>query len=234
MESKSRSWLSYAFFTLWHKYCCFHGRATRAEYWSFFLFHYLTTKGFKLLAAPACVILFNKHDMFSGQVHLWDEFTGGAYLKTASQVNGFIWTMLQQQWNNMTSTTAGLTVLVILACSLALDAFFLLPAWGAAVRRLHDVGWSGWWAGLGLFSRVACYGFAAWTAHSVTVQTLADGMAAQTPLHYLFYGVGQVGAICVAVSGMISLGIGLLQLTLGCIAGKPTLNRYGPSPKLEF
>lgn len=224
-----RSWISTALFTLWHKYCCFHGRATRAEYWYFFLFHYLTTHGFKLLAAPVCVILFNKRDMFSGQVRLWDEFTGTAYLKTAARVNDFLWTALQQQWHNMTSNVAGLAVLAILAFSLALDAFFVLPAWAVAVRRLHDVGWSGRWAGAGLFSRVACYGFTAWTAHAVTVQALADGSG--QIMHYLLDGVGRVGAVCVAVSGTLTILIGLLQLALGCIDGKCTMNRYGSSPK---
>lgn len=227
-----RSWISTALFTLWHKYCCFRGRATRAEYWSFFLFHYFTTKGFKLLAAPVCVILFNKQDMFSGQVRLWDEFTGTAYLKTAAQVNDFIWSVLQQQWHDMTSNIAGMAVLAILAFSLALDAFFVLPAWAVAVRRLHDVGWSGWWAGAGLFSRAACYGFTAWMAHDVTVQALAGGSA--QVMHYLLDGVGQVGAICVAVSGTLTLSIGLLQLALGCIDGKRVLNRYGPSPKAHY
>lgn len=224
-----RSWISTALFTLWHKYCCFHGRATRAEYWSFFLFHYFTTQGFKLLAAPVCVILFNKQDMFSGQVGLWDEFTGTAYLKTAAQVNDFIWTVLQQQWHNMTSNVAGLAVLAILAFSLALDAFFVLPAWAVAVRRLHDVGWSGWWAGAGLFSRVACYGFTAWMAHDVTVQALAGGSG--QVMRYLLDGVGLVGAVCVAVSGTITILTGLLQLALGCIDGKCMMNRYGSSPK---
>lgn len=170
--------------------------------------------------------------MFSGQVRLWDEFTGTAYLKTAAQVNDFIWSVLQQQWHDMTSNIAGMAVLAILAFSLALDAFFVLPAWAVAVRRLHDVGWSGWWAGAGLFSRAACYGFTAWMAHDVTVQALAGGSA--QVMHYLLDGVGQVGAICVAVSGTLTLSIGLLQLALGCIDGKRVLNRYGPSPKAHY
>lgn len=230
MDLKTRRiWISTALSTLWHKYCRFQGRAARAEYWSFFLFHYFTTKGFKLLAAPVCVILFNKRDMFSGQVKLWDEFTGTAYLKTAAQVNDFIWNVLRQQWHNMTSEVAGLAVLAILAFSLALDAFFVLPAWAVAVRRLHDVGWSGWWAGAGLFSRAACYGFAAWMAHDVTVQALAGG--SEQVMRYLLDGVGKVGAVCVAVSGTLTVSIALLQLALGCIDGKSIPNRYGPSPK---
>lgn len=227
----SRSWVSIAFFTLWHKYCRFHGRATRAEYWSFFLFHYFTTKGFKLVATPVCAVLFHKQDMFDGQVRLWDEFTGRAYLKSASQVNDFIWDTLHRQWLNMTSTAAGVSVLFILVCSLLLDAFFVLPAWAVAVRRLHDVGWSGIWASVGLFSQVACYGFAAWTAHTVAVQTLADGAVGADVLHYLLNGVGKIGTICVGISAGLSLALGLLQLGLGCMDSKRGVNRYGFSPK---
>lgn len=92
-----------------------------------------------------------------------------------------------------------------------------LPQLAVGVRRLHDVGWSGWWLGGGyLLSFVLV---ALWVADFV--QTRSDH-------EQLFSRPLGVTAI-VMTMGAVGYGIMLFVLTL--LPGTPGTNEFGPDPK---
>ena len=95
--------------TCMRKYVTFSGRATRSEFWWFFLF----------------TILVN--------------------LAATSQASSFVPILLDGQ--NMTENESSyfLNNFFFLYLSTITSLILLLPSLAVAVRRLHDVGRSGWW-----------------------------------------------------------------------------------------
>ena len=95
--------------TCMRKYVTFSGRATRSEFWWFFLF----------------TILVN--------------------LAATSQASSFVPILLDGQ--NMTENESSyfLNNFFFLYLSTITSLILLLPSLAVAVRRLHDVGKSGWW-----------------------------------------------------------------------------------------
>ena len=95
--------------TCMRKYVTFSGRATRSEFWWFFLF----------------TIIVN--------------------LAATSQASSFVPILLDGQ--NMTENESSyfLNNFFFLYLSTITSLILLLPSLAVAVRRLHDVGKSGWW-----------------------------------------------------------------------------------------
>lgn len=102
--------------TVYKKYCCFNGRASRAEYWWFQLF----SQGIGALLSIACCALvsYDVYDLVS--------VTDGD-------------PSFEEVLGEITPVTIAAWVIFVL---FALGSF--LPAMGVLVRRLHDTGRSGW------------------------------------------------------------------------------------------
>ena len=95
-----------------------------------------------------------------------------------------------------------------------------LLAFAATVRRLHDVGWSGWWAGMYL---VLLLGF---VAHSfywryVELPQLEPGERSSL---YRFFPL-------LMTVNLAMWGLGVFILVLAVLDGTPGPNRYGADPK---
>lgn len=102
--------------TVYRKYCCFKGRASRAEYWWFQLF----SQGIGIILSIICCFLVvnDVYDVMNA--------TGGK--PTFEEVLGEITPVTIAAW--------------VIFALFALASF--LPALGVLVRRLHDTGRSGW------------------------------------------------------------------------------------------
>ena len=95
--------------TCMRKYVTFSGRATRSEFWWFFLF----------------TILVN--------------------LAATSQASSFVPILLDGQDITENESSYFLNNFFFLYLSTITSLILLLPSLAVAVRRLHDVGRSGWW-----------------------------------------------------------------------------------------
>ena len=95
--------------TCMRKYVTFSGRATRSEFWWFYLF----------------TVLVN--------------------LVATSQASSFVPTLLDGQDMTENESSYFLNNFFFLYLSTITSLILLLPSLAVAVRRLHDVGRSGWW-----------------------------------------------------------------------------------------
>lgn len=96
--------------TCFRKYADFSGRATRSEFWWFFLFEFLV------------FILFDTFD-----VEVFSFFPSDDGAETVGQQ---VFSLLGFS-NGLFATLSGVLI--------------FLPSLAVSVRRLHDIGWSGWW-----------------------------------------------------------------------------------------
>lgn len=101
---------------------CLRGRATRMEYWSFFLFSGIIQMVVQAVAAAVIPLFFLLAD------------TGG------------VWIESEEYEYQLT------LAVVILLISLIPGLLMMIPYITVSVRRLHDIGASGWWIPAGLVS----------------------------------------------------------------------------------
>lgn len=107
------------------------------------------------------------------------------------------------------SPTAGLTLSILISLGL------FLPSLGLTVRRLHDIGKSGWWL-VGLYAIV----FVASIGCAIPLALIArDGL---TPTAGTFTGVG-IGAVLIIIASII-------LIVWMCKPSQPEFNQYGPVP----
>lgn len=145
---------------LGEKYCNFKGRASRSEFWWFYLFSII--------------------------------------LSSCAMPLQFI------------SQTAYFVVLGIMYLAL------VLPTLGVTVRRLHDIGKSGWW-----YIGLVLIGFLWSMAVGIMVGISAvTGSGEFSPVGGLFFGVGLVVMLVYAVIMIVWL----------CKPSQPSDNKYGPEP----
>ena len=104
----------------------------------------------------------------------------------------------------------GVMVLFLLVGLLALLAF------AAAVRRVHDVGWSGWWVGAYVLLTLLFITFAFYSR--------ARALAGDQGMMLDYFPL-------VAALGLFQNGLGLLLLVLCVLDGTPGPNRFGQDPK---
>lgn len=107
--------------TCWRKYATFEGRARRSEHWWFYLFVQLVIIPFALIFVVTYMI------------SLWPAIEA---VGSSSEVN--------QPDINFVPMLIGIGLMMIVSL------VFLLPSLAALVRRLHDMGQSGWWILLSL------------------------------------------------------------------------------------
>ena len=109
-----------AFSTCMRKYADFSGRATRPEYWWFYLAVFL-------IELPFSIAL--QISMMAALEPLLNKLNANETLSFREVVDAI-------DWEKMTGA-----IILVAIVSLAL----LLPQLAVVVRRLHDIGQSGWW-----------------------------------------------------------------------------------------
>jgi len=95
-----------------------------------------------------------------------------------------------------------------------------LLAVAATVRRLHDVGWSGWWVGAYVLMMLGFIVFFFYWRYVLIPATPFGEPGAMFRLAPLF----------IAFSAVMN-GLGLWVLILCLLDGMPGANRHGPDPK---
>ena len=104
----------------------------------------------------------------------------------------------------------------LLAFLYALVGLLALLGFAATVRRLHDVGWSGWWAGAYLALLAGHIAFFFYWRYGLTISERWD------MLDYMPLILG---------AGLTTTGLGLLLFALCLLDGTAGANRHGPDPK---
>ncbi len=188
------------------QYACFSGRATRAECWCWMLM--------------VGTILLLSFLLFAGGAFMVDILEDANFLGTIFQaVPPFLWSML-------TLLGAGMGILTILVCA--------LPSLALLVRRLHDVGFSGWWIPAGAAIQVVYLLFLLfrWKAIGVfaTVEATGGQVSDGTVLERLISM-----DVCLSreweMGFLLSYVLTLLLLAVTCIDSARGANRYGPSSR---
>ncbi len=105
------------------KYCCFTGRARRSEYWWFQVLNWILSCAFSRI--------------FNWKVSKVDEIK--------SQVGEAIFDEEKMAAITAQAESVDSTFMMLMIVFGIVSLLILLPALGVAVRRLHDIGKSGWW-----------------------------------------------------------------------------------------
>lgn len=114
--------------------------------------------------------------------------------------------------------------LPLLLVGMVFSLFMLLttyPLVAVQIRRLHDVGRSGWWVGASLFVSAATELTAAW-------ETVAAIKAGALPLFLRSLAAGDHAGLLVGLVAVIALGITVFIFTV--LPSEPRENAYGPNP----
>lgn len=157
------------------------GRATRMEYWGFYIFSWVITYCISIPITMAELVYLPEEQLENYGVHYLDA----------------------SFWNS----PAGALQLVQIGVSL----FFFIPAVSAGVRRLHDIGRSGWW-------------LAALYLLPFTLIIPVIWFASNTALSLITMGIIVLLAIILSITMLVFL---LSDSQKG-------RNRYGTSPKYPW
>lgn len=208
-------------FTLTKKYFCFRGRATRVEFWSFQLFVWLISmflsytvgavRNVLLNAAQAQAALETMARNVDSPEQLSELFNQALQCTGIFQPDGV-------------SSIAYMTALALLALQQLVGLALLPPDWGVMVRRLHDVGWSGWWAGIFIALRGAILVIAVSLLYRL-FHLGADVTESQV-MDILYACIIPLCAL-----GVLWVVLAVLLLVLFLLDSKRGPNKYGPSPK---
>lgn len=130
--------------------------------------------------------------------------------------------MIERLSGNM---TAGITTMIIILVVPLL--FLVLPSFSVQVRRLHDIGRSGWWVlvmvVLEIISEVLLFVYFGTSAIDL-------GFKEQfTKSFELSTALGWTFSISYIVAELLSIAL----IVFSCIDSNKTENRYGPSPKYQ-
>ncbi len=184
-------------------YFKFSGRATRAEYWCFQLIN--------------CLILFILYiglvvTVVTSLIHLESQ-----ELDSAAEEGMTVTDMVN---NIMSGAPWAIPVFFICLIGIILFALFtFIPSISVMVRRLHDIGWSGWWLGgsfilsfvINIFMHVLESSPEGQAEHMEEVFTTTD--------------------ILVVLFLIISYGYSIFLFVLTLLDSQRGVNTYGPSSK---
>ncbi len=184
------------------QYARFSGRATRAEYWSYILVSTLISLFFYMLAEAAGIMA-----VASMEASLTN-------MQGSPREELFVQVLQSAPMTGMSLLFFAAIILYVLS-----GLFFIIPSFSVMTRRLHDVGWSGWWI-------VAMY------APLLLVVGGSIGCV------YLLSGANPVEApdlqtmiAVILISYLVMLIIGILIFVLSLLDSRRGPNKYGPSRK---
>lgn len=167
-----------------NKYATFSGRARRSEYWYFYLF--LTLAGWAIGIIAMVILIFQAVSGSFGDIENSDNV-----LETALRIY----------------TSPGMCIFYIWSLGT------LLPQYAVLVRRLHDVGKSGWFYLFYLITIVILY---------------------LTGIGLIGYGIGCESWSTTGIGALMLLailGLSIYLLVLLCTDSQRGPNKYGPNPK---
>ena len=128
----------------------------------------------------------------------------------------------------MASARAGHPSLVLLVAAMVFSVFVILSAYplvAVQIRRLHDVGRSGWWIMASVIVSATTEGVIVWkTFTALKTHTLAPFMRSLVSGDHL----GLVIGLLVGLIATIALGITVFVFTV--LPSQPQENAYGPNP----
>lgn len=96
--------------------------------------------------------------------------------------------------------------------SMLYGLFVFLPSLAVTVRRIHDIGRSGWWV-------AGYYGLAIVCAILITIGAI------------LALGGKSIGAVFSVIGVLVIMAAAVWMLVWMCKDSKPGANEYGPNPK---
>lgn len=210
--------LAHFWFTLTKKYCCFRGRATRVEFWGFQLMAWIVSMFFNYTIGAIRSVLVNTTQTQETLQAMAENVNSPEQLpEVFNQVLQYFG-ILQPDG---ISSTAYITALVLLGLQYAAQLALVLPNWGVMVRRLHDVGWSGWWVGVYAALRVVFL-----VGGGLLLYLLLHPGTDCLPLDVLDTYILPYFAL-----GVLWLALAVLLFVLFLRDSKRGPNKYGPSPK---
>lgn len=196
-------WLN--FVSCMRRYACFRGRATRTEFWSFYLFFYLISMVSNYLCQIIVMGLYDIPADLEGQLHAAED--------------------VQQVWATVEPYLEGCGVSVGIQLLIAL--LFTLPYFGVVVRRLHDTGRSAAALVWNILGWVMCgggFGYFVWLLFASGWNAEVMGLLVQndTMLPLVAFGILLLGFLTALISGLYMLICFFLPTKQGG-------NKYGPS-----
>lgn len=190
-----------------------HGRSPRAEYWGSFLFYLFTAT--PLTLAAVVIIIISATREFKGIPVAELSFEQVAYAP------GMVWAWV----------AAGVLALYML--------YFTLVSIAAGIRRLHDIGRSGWWLGTVLIMNLAWQftyvrkvidyiGGINWQL----IAAIDDDASRKSRLNEIADSINLLAydGLC-GLFYLLSMCFGLTLFVFSLMDSKPGPNKYGPSAK---
>lgn len=221
---ETKNLLANFWFTLTKKYCCFRGRATRAEYWSFVFMVWLFTQGFGYLSnairGAVLGISITRAEVEEKLSSMPESADLTEFFRPVAECLLQAMGVLPPEG---VVTSAYLINLGLLVLQELVLLAFVLPGWGVTVRRLHDVGRSGKWFAAYLILSAGLWGclisFLLRFFHALE----GGGAAWDTATLVL-------GGSVILVASLLVL-IVILLLVFCVLDSRRGSNKYGPSPK---
>jgi uncharacterized membrane protein YhaH (DUF805 family) len=98
----------------------------------------------------------------------------------------------------------------------------VVPMLMVTVRRVHDIGRTGWWVGVSFINGLLLDGALGYAIFRATIMHNTQNLQAGLPSGGM--------AIVLGILGLIGIALGLTILTFTILPGSPGENRYGPNP----
>ena len=114
-------------------------------------------------------------------------------------------------------------LLSIVAMGLSLAALAtVVPMLMVTVRRVHDIGRTGWWVGVSFINGLLLDGALGYVIFRTTIMHNTQNLQAGLPSGGM--------AIVLGILGLIGIALGLTIFVFTLLPGSPGENRYGPNP----
>lgn len=197
--------LWFNFLSCMRRYVCFRGRASRTEFWSFYLFYFLITLAVGMIWKTVAV------SMFEFPVDLEQQ------IQTAEAPFAILEPYLKG-------------VLVSSLGEYLFPVFFYLPFWGVTARRLHDIGHSITGLVLYLVSNALVLADAVGMGY-ILYPLFSESPDAEDVALFMQQNSTALGfyGLILLLSCLILIGSFIYLLVCALLPGKAEGNKYGPS-----
>ena len=98
----------------------------------------------------------------------------------------------------------------------------VVPMLMVTVRRVHDIGRTGWWVGVSFINGLLLDGALGYVIFRTTIMHNTQNLQAGLPSGGM--------AIVLGILGLIGIALGLTIFVFTLLPGSPGENRYGPNP----